>query len=304
MTFILALGNSEQVIQISDRRLISNGRLYDDESNKAGILICSNARMAFGFTGLAQFGRFLTRDWLLDALFKCGAPNFSIGKILEDLKVEANKTFSENVALCAAAKKDKRLSIMFSGFIYFDDPPRQGFAILTNYQNFETYQDDIEAWDEFAVTVWHERRPADNVPTLLQRVGNWHSMTQNDMNELRKLLKDKKPSSAIIGKATELIREIADRPAAQGYIGKQLSSVCIPSNLNENIESSYHSAINKHEIHCVDRIILLPEGQDVFKDVKFGKVDTKTPPIVVPKVGRNRPCPCGSGKKYKYCHGR
>ncbi|MEM7375693.1 MAG: SEC-C metal-binding domain-containing protein, partial [Bacteroidota bacterium] len=24
----------------------------------------------------------------------------------------------------------------------------------------------------------------------------------------------------------------------------------------------------------------------------------------VPKVGRNAPCPCGSGKKYKHCHGR
>ena len=22
------------------------------------------------------------------------------------------------------------------------------------------------------------------------------------------------------------------------------------------------------------------------------------------KVGRNQPCPCGSGKKYKQCHGR
>jgi preprotein translocase subunit SecA len=24
---------------------------------------------------------------------------------------------------------------------------------------------------------------------------------------------------------------------------------------------------------------------------------------VVPEVGRNDPCPCGSGKKYKKCHG-
>ena len=23
-----------------------------------------------------------------------------------------------------------------------------------------------------------------------------------------------------------------------------------------------------------------------------------------PKVGRNDPCPCGSGKKYKQCHGK
>jgi len=24
----------------------------------------------------------------------------------------------------------------------------------------------------------------------------------------------------------------------------------------------------------------------------------------LPKVGRNDPCPCGSGKKYKHCHGQ
>jgi preprotein translocase subunit SecA len=23
-----------------------------------------------------------------------------------------------------------------------------------------------------------------------------------------------------------------------------------------------------------------------------------------PKTGRNEPCPCNSGKKYKHCHGR
>lgn len=29
----------------------------------------------------------------------------------------------------------------------------------------------------------------------------------------------------------------------------------------------------------------------------------KQQPITVKKVGRNEPCPCGSGKKYKKCHG-
>ncbi len=28
------------------------------------------------------------------------------------------------------------------------------------------------------------------------------------------------------------------------------------------------------------------------------------PAIAAPKVGRNDPCPCGSGKKYKHCHGK
>ena len=34
------------------------------------------------------------------------------------------------------------------------------------------------------------------------------------------------------------------------------------------------------------------------------KVLNKTAPIKVgKKIGRNEPCPCGSGKKYKKCHG-
>ncbi len=34
-------------------------------------------------------------------------------------------------------------------------------------------------------------------------------------------------------------------------------------------------------------------------------VEIKGPPVVntEPRVGRNDPCPCGSGKKYKKCHG-
>src|SRR6185295_8311294 len=34
-------------------------------------------------------------------------------------------------------------------------------------------------------------------------------------------------------------------------------------------------------------------GDDVVRQVKRDE----------PKVGRNDPCPCGSGKKYKKCHG-
>jgi preprotein translocase subunit SecA len=34
------------------------------------------------------------------------------------------------------------------------------------------------------------------------------------------------------------------------------------------------------------------------------EADPATAVAEVPKVGRNDPCPCGSGKKYKLCHGR
>jgi SEC-C motif-containing protein len=35
-----------------------------------------------------------------------------------------------------------------------------------------------------------------------------------------------------------------------------------------------------------------------------GELKTMTVTRDAPKVGRNEPCPCGSGKKYKHCHGR
>jgi SEC-C motif-containing protein len=35
-----------------------------------------------------------------------------------------------------------------------------------------------------------------------------------------------------------------------------------------------------------------------------GDIVPKTVVRAGPKVGRNEPCPCGSGKKYKHCHGK
>jgi len=46
---------------------------------------------------------------------------------------------------------------------------------------------------------------------------------------------------------------------------------------------------------------------DHLLDVRRHWFEQSIPPTVKregPKVGRNDPCPCGSGKKYKSCHGR
>jgi SEC-C motif-containing protein len=42
-------------------------------------------------------------------------------------------------------------------------------------------------------------------------------------------------------------------------------------------------------------------GHWMYED---GAVEPVTVVRSGPKVGRNDPCPCGSGKKYKHCHGR
>jgi len=47
--------------------------------------------------------------------------------------------------------------------------------------------------------------------------------------------------------------------------------------------------------------VLTDEGRDYYEPSEPAKQE---PIKVGPKVGRNDPCPCGSGKKYKQCHGR
>lgn len=44
-----------------------------------------------------------------------------------------------------------------------------------------------------------------------------------------------------------------------------------------------------------DRWAASEDGQAAFRGLVADKV---------PKVGRNEPCPCGSDRKYKHCHGR
>jgi len=58
---------------------------------------------------------------------------------------------------------------------------------------------------------------------------------------------------------------------------------------------------NKEEIDAA--------GQDYSANEKdyydpSGATVKPEPVKVAPKIGRNDPCPCGSGKKYKHCHGK
>ena len=41
------------------------------------------------------------------------------------------------------------------------------------------------------------------------------------------------------------------------------------------------------------------DGQDITEFVGLRKINK--PQVAIVKVGRNEPCPCGSGKKYKKC---
>lgn len=62
--------------------------------------------------------------------------------------------------------------------------------------------------------------------------------------------------------------------------------------------TGFPAQIIQHEVDHLNGV----EEEVVDKDYKIDS-DFKTVKREQPKVGRNEPCPCGSGKKFKKCHG-
>ena len=138
MTIVLTLGNADQIVQVSDRRLSTNGQLIDDDAFEGGIFICSNARLAFGFTGLAKFDSFDIERWLLENLCELGKPDFDAKSTLSRLTQKATQDFTSLSSLARVPDEHKRLSIMFSGYLYHHSPPLAAYVIITNFQDFVT----------------------------------------------------------------------------------------------------------------------------------------------------------------------
>lgn len=54
---------------------------------------------------------------------------------------------------------------------------------------------------------------------------------------------------------------------------------------------------------ALDQRLMMQGLEPVFENEDGDEELTTAPEVEVPKAGRNDPCPCGSGKKYKKCHG-
>ena len=75
-------------------------------------------------------------------------------------------------------------------------------------------------------------------------------------------------------------------------------------NLGYDLETLYKNMVDAK----ADWLYELPQWNSIFSEEKRKELylEQKKSGTVVkgPKIGRNDPCPCGSGKKFKNCHGR
>lgn len=75
-------------------------------------------------------------------------------------------------------------------------------------------------------------------------------------------------------------------------------------NLGYDLETLYKNMVDAK----ADWLYELPQWNSIFSEEKRKELylEQKKSGTVVkgPKIGRNDPCPCGSGKKYKHCCGK
>lgn len=307
MTLILALGNREQFIQLSDRRLtLADGNLLTDESDKAIYFVCANARFLIGIAGLARTGTFQTHRWLIESLMACSKPDYNMHEILKRLHQKSTQDFQTFPALRHLSQKNKKLSIIFSGYLDDFDPPLGAFSILTNFQNFDNGQDDNEAWDEFKIIYGKERRPWEGEFNVIQPIGMWQALQSVDIDILQDFLEELKPADAIVGKGVEIMRRTADRPESKGTIGKQITAICLPRDQGKSISTTYHTNVVSYNCFFPAQVRAVSDDDFLAIDNAVVQVDNSNKPgspLAIPKVSRNAPCPCGSSKKYKFCHG-
>ncbi|GAB2898073.1 preprotein translocase subunit SecA [Paralcaligenes ginsengisoli] len=108
------------------------------------------------------------------------------------------------------------------------------------------------------------------------------------------------PKQAYKREAFELFSAMLDR--IRSDVVKVLMTVKIES--AAQVEAEEQPQLENVTYHHSDYDVAL-SGEDPGIDGVDATGPVNRPLVnVTPKVGRNDPCPCGSGKKYKHCHGK
>lgn len=100
---------------------------------------------------------------------------------------------------------------------------------------------------------------------------------------------DKASASALAINASNVIGVVAEVSADGTYQRAQYFAVHIPSMRTEENDHIYEDAA---QMDHPKRVVNLKQSKMAI------------PPFKAKKPGRNEPCPCGSGAKFKRCHGR
>lgn len=294
MTLILTVLNCDQAVMVSDRRLIfdERSRPPDDDYNKGIIYTLRDARVGVAFCGRARLDSFDTRTWLLEVLPAVAGPDYLLRPTAGRLALEAEERFQ------SLRGGPHRLSIVLAGFRYNNGQCEPHYYKISN---FETFDGSTTPSKRFLVNYAHHVDPE---VVLVDVSGRRRAVLSADVSRLGEMAARRVPADAIRAKAVSVLRAASDRAQNPASVGKTFTCSIIPR--DPHLRSL---GLLVQETILQSGRIQLGRAPDVVRatghssDIVLAGPSIVTPPFTVARSRPNVPCGCGSGKKYKHCHG-
>ncbi|PTE07389.1 YecA family protein [Mesorhizobium helmanticense] len=288
MTLILLANGKYHSIIASDRRLTANGRLVDSAANKAIVLQAPGYRLLFGFTGLAEAGRYKTRKVLTDAISSLAPTCPTIEALIRGLRDVFDNEF-RNAPVRNIREALRSLAIGFVGAVISGQQSKAVYGSIMNIDHFG----ESKAVGSFKMQGHITGRG-------LGVLGARSAVSEADEQEILALIDRDAPHGVIAGKMADRIRVAAAKPQASGTVGDMISWAAInrrtlavefgqyPQSTLESSSPTFIFVDMWGEVSTVEGISVIgPEAK--YK---------------LPFFERGQPCPCGGGAQYRRCHGR
>ena len=102
------------------------------------------------------------------------------------------------------------------------------------------------------------------------------------------------------GKVVQVMGPVVDIEFSPGRLPSIYSALTLTNpfinDKAQNLVVEVAQHLGENTVRCI--------SMDTTDGLVRGMTVTDTVVREQPKVGRNEPCPCGSGKKFKQCHGK
>ncbi len=169
----------------------------------------------------------------------------------------------------------------------------------------EGHHTDAVTLNERLAAVWREEQPIYDLPLLLARSGD-HQRARPLVESNLAEFPDEPNMLLPAGQALEALGE-NDR--AESAYRDALTWVGFETSLRDEIVTAHIALLERggqvdaaEKLRQSERRARREIHED--RDRAMGLLTPSTIRRTKPKIGRNEPCPCGSGKKYKKCCGR
>ncbi len=315
VTFGMAFAGLAYVGIVSDRRL--SGARLDDDAGKCGVVEYRDGLLTYTSAGLAEVPsrQFRAREWMAHWLLDAGIGGVGADHALARFASIAGQAMDELASggpgQRPVRRDDTKSTFVFAGFVRLNGRANRRLYMISNFETAIEANATVGQFQTSIITVPDGRSD-------LMLIGSGRQYIQRaEIDRLLMLLANPTvPPEEFAHVAVQIVREVARRdPSAS--VGGQCSSAILrhPPN-HDPLFTEYYPDAPAKTVQSTDFVgatygtgggyCIIDAHYSGGADAPdyFQAKSSSDWIAAVPRVSKNAPCPCGSGRKYRSCHAR